>query len=68
MLTRRRQKGSLRGTSPSIIQLGYHNESTEKSPTVPAHDLSDLRLAVVVDLSHKLEAADLVLTSKLSNF
>ena len=68
MLTWNRKRDSLRGTSPSIIQREYHNESTEKSPTALEHErhLCGLRLAGVVDLSHDhgFEAVDLVLTSE----
>ena len=50
--------------SPSIILREYHNESTEKSPTVLADDrrLSGLLFARIVDLSHDLEAVELVPT------
>ena len=69
-LSGKKQRGSLRGTSLSIIQREYHNESTEKSPTVLAHDrhLSDLPVAGVVDLSHGVEAVDLFLTYEVSSF
>ena len=38
IITRNIQRGSLRGTSLSIFQQEYHNVSTEKSPTVLAHE------------------------------
>ena len=71
MQTRNVQRGPPRGTSLSINQREYHNESNEKSPTDLAldqhRDLSVLRLAGHVDVSHHgLEAVDLVLTSKMN--
>ena len=66
MPTRNRKRDSLREMLLSIIQREYHNDSTGKSPTALGHDrhLSGLRLAGVVDLSHDLEAVDLVPTSE----
>ena len=66
LLTWKRQRDSLRGTSLSINQREYHNESTAESPKVLAPDrhLSGLCLAGVVDLGRGLEAVDLVLTSE----
>jgi len=64
VLTRKRQRLTERNDAvQNIKKREYHNESTEESLTVLAHDrhLSGLRL---VDLSHDLEAVDLILTSE----